>query len=144
MESAPQRQMEQTSMEKNHPLLTSKLRHGSYGRSFNSCSVTSACSSSSIDISVKPFSGSNDAIQRPRTVSFDDNVTVIVVPRILFEEDLDSDDEEDDALTLNKEELVKREDLFYQQSEINLWLCEERMRKAGIDPETFDWRGTVR
>lgn len=78
------------------------------------------------------------SVRRRGSLSFDDKVQVITIPRILFEDDYDSDDEEEEIV--KKVDLVKKADLFYMQHEINLWRCEEKMRKEGMDPNNFDWR----
>jgi hypothetical protein len=52
-------------------------------------------------------------------LTFASEINVIVIPRI------------DDSMKTT---------LFYQESEINLWRCELKMRKAGMDPDNFDWR----
>lgn len=106
-----------------------------------SCSETSTCSDALDDTCMTAIASLSSMSRRQRCLSFDDNVEVILLPRLVFEEDLDSDDEEDDEV-LGKGEVVKKTDLFYQRGEINMWLCEERMRKAGIDPDNFDWRST--
>lgn len=136
----------------------SGYRHDNYTQSpprstFHHAGSSSCCLNKDVDASctsveeeeVTTLSScvSSRVVNRCASLSFDENVRVIIIPRIRFQDEYDDHDHDDGGAhheDIDMSDLVKKEDLFYQQHEINLWRCEEQMRKAGINPDAFDWR----